>query len=273
MLMMFGHAIRKAPYERAIPFNSQDLLILVNPSIGIRLCNITSETGETFKIFDFMKSEPEVFGKDAAERVSEIADVFEGRVERFFVTKKSPYVFFDAEEQRHIRKMMSRPGISCSVEIYKYNAENKAEKMDLLDFELDDSKEIIKFFNACYIRAVINCTEYYLMAKPKHDEYKGRQSKYNPEVIEKETLDKLFLKYKKLSSIKSKDRVRRYFKLLFAKYHPDNVIYHPEYGGGDEVVKEIGHDLEFVKTTKWYNQLPQTVDPSTMIGGGENDKG
>ena len=40
MLMMFGHALYKAPFERAMPFNDRDLMLLVSPEYGIRLCNI-----------------------------------------------------------------------------------------------------------------------------------------------------------------------------------------------------------------------------------------
>ena len=61
MLMMFGHALYKAPFERAMPFNDRDLMILVSPEYGIRLCNITTEQGETFEIKSFMISKKDVF--------------------------------------------------------------------------------------------------------------------------------------------------------------------------------------------------------------------
>lgn len=71
MLMMFGHALYKAPFERAMPFNDRDLMILVSPEYGIRLCNITTEQGETFEIKSFMISKKDVFNCEDFDKSGE----------------------------------------------------------------------------------------------------------------------------------------------------------------------------------------------------------
>lgn len=254
MLMMFGAALRKAPFERSMPFNEKDLMILISPEYGFRLCNITKETGDSFEIGSFIVQNPEVFGKQKyTERVHEFAEIFHGRVERFFITKKNDYIFFDLEEQKFLRKLMSKPGLSCSVELYRYHKDKSPEKIDILDLPYEDGKIITKFLAACKVRHVDNCREYYYANKKRHDRtrYQFNKEEFERRKQKEDELNKYFKKYPKLQSLDTKKKVNLYFKKLTVKYHPD------KQDGDAELCTEIRGDFENLKETAWYGNLKE----------------
>ena len=259
MLMMFGHALRKAPFERAMPFNDKDLMILVSPEYGLRLCNVTTETGLTFEIKDFMISEKNIFKcDDFDKRLLEFADIFQGRVERFFITKKSDYIFFDLEEQKFLRKLMSKPGLSCSVEVYRYYKDKSPERVDFLDIEYKESVKITRFLNACGVKMIMTARDYYFLAKSNHENTKERRSRYEDFVKNREENETaiFFKRYKKLKDLDSQERVNQYFKKLTIKYHPDRNI---AKGGEDTtaICAQIRQDFDDIKETNWYKKLPE----------------
>lgn len=257
MLMMFGHALYKAPFERAMPFNDRDLMILVSPEYGIRLCNITTEQGETFEIKSFMISKKDVFNcEDFDKRLLDFAEIFQGRVERFFVTKKSDYIFFDLEEQKFLRKLMARPGLSCSVEVYRYYKDKSPKRIDYLDIPHNEAMKITRFLNACGVKMIMTARDYYYMAKPRHEHTKDRQSRYQDFMKNKKEgeMTVFYKRYSKLKSLDSKERVDKYFKKLTIKYHPDRNI---AKGGEDttSICAQIREDFDLIKETTWYKSL------------------
>lgn len=266
MLMMFGPALRKAPFERAMPLNQKDLMILMSPEIGFRLCNVTTEGGLTFEIKDFMTSSKETFGDiDFNQRMLDFADIFQGRVERFFTTKKSDYIFFDQEEQKFIRKLMSKPGITCSVEIYRYYKDKSPERIDFLDIEYQEGMKVTRFLNSCGVKMILTARDFYYLAKPSHEDSRGRKSKYQEYKKEKSEneMSCFFARYSKLKDLTTKELVNKYFKKLTIKYHPDRNI---AQGGEDttDICATITGDHESIKATAWYNKLPDND-----AGGGQ----
>lgn len=251
--MMFGAALRKAPFERAMPFNESDLMILISPEIGFRLCNITTEAGLTFKIEEFMAGEPKVFGENFKQRIVEFAEIFQGRVERFFETKKSDYIFFDEEEQKFLRKLMSKQGLSCSVEIYRFFKDKSPERIDFLELPYEEAMKVSKFLSACKVRSVINCREYYYLAKKNYDETKDRTSRFNNfKAKSNDEMEQFFKKYPKLKGLDSQERVDKYFKKLTIKYHPDS-----NNGETHELCASIQQDLGVIRNSTWYLRLPE----------------
>lgn len=252
MLMMFGAALRKAPFERAMPFNDSDLMVLISPKIGFRLCNISNERGESFKIRDFMNENEKVFGNISfEERLNDFVSIFPGRVERFFKTKKSNYIFFDEEEQKFLRKLMSKPGLSCSVEMYRYYEDRSPKKIELLDLSYDDALYVTKFLSACKVRMIMNARDYYYIAKERYDKDFERKSNFKKRA-EKETRDEMsimFKRYSKLMDLKNKEKVQKYFKQLTIKYHPDKE------GGDTETCAQIRSDFDTIKSSRWYLNL------------------
>lgn len=251
MLMMFSGALRKAPFERAIPFNENDLMILINPYLGIRLCNVVKETGENFKIGSFIMQNPEIFGKQGySERIKEFAEIFHGRVERFFVTKKNDYLFFDLEEQKFLKKLMSKSGLSCSVELYKYSKDKAPEKINYLDLTYKQSVPVTKFLSSYKIRAVMDCRDYYNVNKRKYDENRFDFEKMKSDIKNKKEseMQTFYSKYPKLKGLDDKKRVNLYFKKLTIKYHPDK-------GGDADICSSIRQDFENIKSTRWYINL------------------
>lgn len=250
MLMMFGAALRKAPFERAFPFDKSDIMILINDKYGMRLRGICDETGNMFSIIDFMLDKPDVFGKDVKERVEDFADIFSGRVERFFISKKSSYIFFDLEEQKFLRKLMTKQGLSCSIELYKYSENEPPYIIDLEDIPKHDIQGVLHFMKFCNVRVVTEVDRYYLLISKA----KTHKFNYNKPKKQDGNINEMFEKYSKLSSLDSKTRVDKYFKLLLKKYHPDN---NQENQEAEEIFREINQDSEDIKATLWYKNLKE----------------
>lgn len=256
MLMMFGPALRKAPFERAMPFNDKDLFILINPEIGIRLCNITTEQGLEFCIRDFITLDDEKVFKcdDFEQKMKDFVEILPSRIERFFVTEKSDYIFFDLEEQKYLRKIMSRPGLSCSVELYKFDKNKPAEKIDMLSLPHKESRFVLNMMSAWRVRAIVDVREYYQIAKDDFDEKEERRARYEEfmkRAKPKDPMEDLFKKYPKLKTLDTKAKVDKYFKKLTVKYHPDN------YRDRDttQLCADIRDDLAKVKDSNWYINL------------------
>lgn len=251
MLMMFGAALKRAPIERAIPFDNDDLMIFVSPTIAFRLCNIVSEIGEKFSIRQYMEAKTDVFGKEPfEERMKSFAEIMQARIERFFVTDKSDYLFFDEEEQRFIVKALCRQGLSCSVKIYRFHANEKAELLDFLSLDRREAERVSKFLSACRVRMVVDCREYYLLCNEKGRKCSEHFGYERPNFKKPNTeMDAMFKKYSKLSSLKSKEKVNLYFKKLIIKYHPDKE------GGDAEICTQINSDFNKIKEGRWYNNL------------------
>lgn len=256
MLMMFGSALRKAPFERAMPFNDKDLFILINPEIGIRLCNITTEQGLEFSIRDFITiDEDKVFKcEDFETKMKDFVEILPSRIERFFVTDKADHIFFDLEEQKYLRKIMSRPGLSCSVEIYKFDKNKPAEKIDVLSLNAKESREVLAMLNAWRVRMIVDVREYYQLARDDFEEREARRARYEEfmkKARPKDPMETMFKKYPKLKGLDTKDRVNKYFKKLTVKYHPDNF----QDKDTTELCAEIRDDLAKVKESSWYINL------------------
>lgn len=253
MLMMFGNAIRRCPLEQAIPFDNNDLMVIVSKNIGFRLCNIISERGEVFSIRKLMNTDEKNFGKVKFEdRIKDLADIFQARLERYFVTKKTDYIFFDGEEQRAIRKYLCKPGLSCSVEIYRISKE-EPEIIDFLSLDRKEASTITRFMSLCSVRTVIDCREYYYLCNDKgikSSKFEQSNAKFKTKMDkEKKQMEVFFKRYPKLSSFKSKEKVNKYFKKLIIKYHPDK-------GGDGETCAQITSDANAIRETNWYKNMP-----------------
>lgn len=254
MLMMFGAALRNAPYERAFPFNETDLMILFDSEYGLRLCNICTEDGERFLLMDFMKDKPDIFGENPEKRLEQFIEIFSSRVERFFVTHKNDYIYFDLEEQRFLKKLMSKGGLCCSVEIYKYSQDEPAQLVELEDLPYSTALQICRFLNHFKVRKIIDPMRYYNLRREQkiHPNWEGADWGSRFKEKQKSEIKKYFEKYPKLSGLDTTARVDKYFKLLLKKYHPDN---NQNDASLNDLFTEINADYEAIKLTTWYRGL------------------
>jgi len=244
MLMLFSAGIRRLPTERLIPFDDSDLMLMVSPTVGLRLANMITEDGEKFKIGDIMEQKKEIFECDSLkERMEEFAEIREGRFERFFVSKKAKYLFFDQEEQKYLKQTMFALNLNCSVEIYIQDIDG-FQRIELEELPAKRRTYILNEFKRLMVRTVLDVKEYYDMFFNKNGD-----SDKNIRKDVKEKMEKLFSKYPKLKLIKTKKDFKRYKKFLSMKYHPDV----SEENG--DIIAKINNDFDTLKDSSWYKNL------------------
>lgn len=247
-MIIGSRALSKLPFDQAIIFNDKDLLIMVNTQVGFRLRNICDEVGRVFSISALMKENTEVFGEiELKERVNAFLRHFTSKTERFFVTHKGNFIFFDTVEQAFLRKSLSSPGLSCSVDIYKIYENCEFQLIDYRSLDKVNAKIVIRYLDDCAVREVIPCSHAY------KSNIGGRRRVYGEKVgVEfTKTIFDEYSYYKKLKLITNKKSFNRYFKLLKANYHPDRT------GSEDsEIFKIICEDYDKLKNTEWYHNLP-----------------
>lgn len=251
MLMMFSGGLRNIPFEKVIPYNKDDLLLVEDKDIAIRLTNIMDENENIFSISYTMENEKIFNCKDFNARCQEFAEIFPARLERYFDTSKADYLFFDLEEQKMLEKIFKMSNLNCSVVIYmEKDGEFKEVELENLGFK--ESRRCLQVLNKYKVRAVTRVDEYYKLkqaskhsaeeTKKKFDEMAKRQNE--------KVMGKYFKRYSKLSGFKTKSEVNTYYKKLVKKYHPDK-------GGDGDIFVIINEDFKIIKSSKWFERLPE----------------
>lgn len=269
LMITSSRALSKLPYDRALPFNSRDLMIMVNPQIGFRLKNICNEIGGVFDISSVCEENKKVFGDVSLnDRAKEFLQHFRSRVERYFITRKSEYIFFDTEEQEFLRKTMSAAGLSCSVDVFVVNESNDFEMIDYRMLNEKKAKNVIRFLSDCAVREVIDCMESYRAKnyryRPSNFSMGKRSMKFEDDIFDE------YSRYSKLKLVSSKESFKKYMKALRVKYHPDKC----KDENAEEISKVIAEDIENLKKTKWYIDLPDKTPAKeeNESDSKENDK-
>lgn len=251
MYMMFSQNIRRIDFGKVMPYNDIDMMYLVSPRLALRLENITAEEeGRCLGIKVLMENQEIFQTKNFDERFSDFLEIVRSRIERYFFSKKSIYIFFDQEEQRFLRKLTNDLVLNCRVQPYRITEDFEFEKINVEDMTEEEYREFITVSGRVGVHAVMPIVEYTNLKRErsKHAKQARERFKKRAEDMRKKEIDVYFKKYPKLSKLDEKSKVDKYFKLLLKKFHPDA-------GGDEETFKLINTDLEYIKNTSWYKEL------------------
>lgn len=249
MLMMFSQALRGIPLERCMPFNNDDLLIMMDNNIAFALTNIITDEDKQFSTRYIMENQAVFSCPNFKDRMMNFTEIMSSRLERFFDTNKVDYIFFDLEEQKFIKSLFNKQSLSCVVNIYLITPEGFKET-NLEDIPISKSRKVLAYLSQLKVRTCIDTREYYNLksnfnkrAKSANENFKKRASKMG-----KISLDIYFKRYSKLMMLDEQTKVDKYFKLLKKKYHPD-------IGGNEDIFKTINDDHAKIKESFWYKRL------------------
>lgn len=248
ILMLFTKQIRKLPLEQAIPFNKDDLMIVVSKNIAFRLTNLMDERHNGFYVQDVMEKETVFATPEFSVRMKKFAEIMEARMERFFDTGKAEYLFFDEEEQNYIRNVFNNHDLKCGVLIYvKKKKSGKFEELDFEQMDYKAFKKIAPHFKKLGIKCVVRPEKYFILKHQFNEKNRERFEKLKQNK-EGAFMEKMFKRYKLLKEMNTKEDVAKYYKKLAVKYHPDK-------GGDPEVFMKIKSDFEAIKQSTWYAEL------------------
>jgi len=250
ILMMFSKSLRLIPFEQAIPFSKDDLLLVMDKDVAFRLANIVDEDNKPFSISYTMGKEAVFHCDDFDKRCEKFSDIMDARLERYFDTKKTDYLFFDLEEQKRLQTIFSLCNLNCSVIIYMM-AKDGFKEVNLEELNYKDSRKCLSYLSKLKARSVLRPDEFYKLKQVSSK--KSEETKRKFEQMSKEQQEKrvkvYFERYSKLSGFKTQKDVSQYYRKLTIKYHPDK-------GGDEEIFRIIAEDFNVIKKSKWYLGLP-----------------
>lgn len=239
------------PLSTVIPYDKDDLLVLASPLIAFRIVKPQDEAGNFFSIKDTMESSTVFACPDFNKRAEEFAKIFETRIERYFETGRASYIFFDEEEQAFIKGIFRKNVLISSVLIYiRPDNETKFKQIDYVDLNstqyMEVNKHLRKLKAICMVRPELYYSMYNSTARKSKDKFEEMMSKKEQTIIEP-----MLSRYPKLKDIKSKQQLKKYYRYLSKKYHPDL-----RDEDEDDISAEINKDFEDIKQTRWYTNLP-----------------
>ncbi len=171
---------------------------------------------DKFKIGKVIESKKDVFNCESlSERMEEFAEIRDARYERFFITNKSPYLFFDEEEQQYLSKTSFSLNLNCSLEIYIKDISGPMVKKEIDELSLKTQRFVVAELKKLKAREVMTIGEAIALRRA------ARQDKSVKAKEDEMTMETFFGKYGKLVSITTVDQFNRYRKFLLKKYHPD----------------------------------------------------
>lgn len=241
-----GKDFNNLPLNKLVPYGEQDLCVIWSNKFGIVLHGITDERDRLLHIKEYMEK-ASVFGKEPfSERLEKFANIIPTRLERFFDTKKVDYIFYDKEEQTHLKKLFKNGKYFCRVSILKNDGSDVYKEVKASELNTLDARACLTMLSKLGVKTILPARIGYDQEKAyeekikKFNEHRRKmyQKKDNP-------MEYLFKRYPKLSSFDTKSDIKKYHKRLCIKYHPDK-------GGDQDMMAMINTDFDFVFQSSWF---------------------
>jgi hypothetical protein len=273
MLMMFPKSIRKLPWEKICPLNENDLLVIMNKNVAFGLMNIADEDNNYFSISQIMRI-PEntaVFGVGSFEdKCKDFSEIMDSRLERFFDTKKTDYIFFDKEEQKFLKGVFANLNVTCQVELFAQK-DGEYKKVNYEDISVQDFKKFRPFFSKLGVIYVIRPERYNVLnnvykLKNESNQDKIKRAQEAKAQAELQAALKIVEKYPGLSEIRSQVEFKAFYRNLAKKLHPD------VNSEGQNQFTEMNADFEKLKKSIWYTKLDNTEEPQTEQKASDKQK-
>jgi hypothetical protein len=251
--MLLPDGIRRIPLNKVMPYNENDLLMFVSPNVAFIIFSLMDDNKQVFSTKAIMMGHKEVFACTDYEKAVEdfSRNTLKARLERFFKTKKSEYIYFDKEEQDFLKKVFEKNNLSGFVQICLRRKDGKFEQINFEEISYTDYKRVRADLRS--IIAMYMITPERFMAL-KRVQGKAEQ-KYNPfsfkDMLNKkdnEKAKKILEKFPDFN-VSSKKSVKAAYRMLSKTYHPD------VNKGEDKMFKEIKEAYETLIKTLWFKGL------------------
>lgn len=248
-LQLTPATLKRLPWEKAVPYNSDQILIVVSPTIAFGIFELTNEKSEEFSIKSFMQTNQKVFGEESfRDRLSAFASLFEARIERYYITKKSPYLFFDAEEQQFIRMTFSKFKPTAYMEIFMREDQTKEfERKEMVDLDIKEFRQVYPYIKRMNPQVISNFERFYVQFRHYEQTRLDKMLELRKRNEEK-FMEEMTARYPFLQSIENQKGFKSKYRDLAKKYHPDT-------GGDEEIFSQISADFSEIEKTMWFASM------------------
>jgi len=256
-LMILPEGVRRIPLDKILPYNENDLLMFISPDIALVIMSLMDDNKQVFSIKSLMMENQQVFAcADFEKAVSEFSkDILKARLERYFETKKSEYIYFDKEEQLFLKNIFERNHLSGFIKICFKNSSGIFEAVNFEKISMAEYRKIKTDLRKMGIIYAITPERFIAL---KRAQAQTAQKKSNPfsfkemmEKKEKEKINKVFVRFPEFE-VRTKQSLKGAYRLLSKSYHPD------VNSGDDKMFKILKEDYELLKKSTWYKNLPES---------------
>lgn len=259
--MMLAEGINKIPLARVMPYNEDDLLLFLSHKSAIVIKDIKDDVGRQFSIKELMEKNDVFACKNFDKKVSSFRDKFlRARIERYFITKKVEYLFFDEEEQDFIKNIFAKNNLSAFVELQSKDSSGNFKKRVIIDnikerdFDALFGNELTKLKVPVFVGMSIKM-RYAIERKVNRDTGKKNRFSFLDKMREEEQkrIDAIFRKFPDLQ-VSTKQSFKAAFRMLSKKLHTDIT------GDDDEkrlAFQKFQDKIAILKKSSWYKRLPE----------------
>jgi hypothetical protein len=258
--MILPEGVRKIPLDKILPYNENDIIMFVSPDIALVIFSLRDDNKQVFSIKSIMMDNSSVFAcTDFDKVIAEFGKtLLKPRLERFFETKKSEYIYFDKEEQIFIKNILDKNHLSGFVRICMKNKEGVFADINFDKIKAGEYKNIRSDLRSLGIMYFVTADRRYAENKvlnaTKEEAKKSNPFSFRDMLKKRETakVDKVFKRFPDFK-VKTKQSVKAVYKMLSKIYHPD-----VKDTGDEKKFKELKSDYDTLKGSYWYKDLAES---------------
>lgn len=242
--------MRNIPIEKIFPYDDNDFMIAASDTLVFGVTDIRDDAGNAFSIRNIMESRGDVFGSDGFEkRTQEFSKILFTRLERFFVTNRCDYIYFDMEEQQYLKeKIFHTHALTAKVEIYMiedgYFVKKNFDTMGMMEYS-----KIRNEINSLGLIAACSPREYIMMSEKSKNYDKFNRERMKAFQVDRK-LEKIFTKYHGMQDCKTHKEFNKVYKHFAKELHPD-----VNQDISAEEFQTFQEDIRYIKKSKWYRGL------------------
>ncbi len=241
-------AWKKFPWEKTAPYDASNLIIFLSRNTAVAIKNIRSEADNlTFSISQVMTHEDyaHIFAcTNFHKQLEDFVEKMDTRLERFFITNKASYIFFDEEEQEALKGIVKGLSFTCRCEILRRKKTGEFVRFSISDSTQSEWEKLSEMLKSIGVEVKMSLDEYMRYAA-KHRVFSAKFKN-----AEKSKIQEILKEYPEFDKDK-KSEIKKAYRQYSKDCHPDT---HPDDESAQEKFAKLNKAYEELCKTAWYER-------------------